>query len=291
MSGQLPAYTNFRTIASHVTSTALQGQVGQKYMYTLEVPYDALASSAAYAVQFRFPLLTSEDAIPWLGADRQLVRGPSESFTSYTTRLTQWLDVWVHAGSAPAILLGLSTLFLPSTITAEHVKQSRTTFGTYTDWDYWNGSSETMFRVSPSNWNWDSDGYVPCDSRFQQVNTKGVLGPYWHTWTILYGTGFGQYLCGTSGRVCGQGDTLGSTATPDQVLAIRNQVRQWKSAEAQVQWIIVATDSTWFQYTLSSGDPKLPDGHWGRWGKIATVGGLQVYVNSRSTTAAYWDGM
>ncbi len=284
----LPTFTNFRTVASHVGSTALQGTVGQKYLYTLEVPYDALATSAGYAVQFRYPRLTSPDALPWLGADRQIVRGPSESFTSYTTRLTQWLDLWVHAGSAPAITLGLASVFLPSTITAEHVKQSR---ATYTDWDYWDGAADTLYRVSPSNWNWDSDGLVPADTRFQQVNKQGIAPAYWHTWIIIYGSGFATDLTWNDPGQWDDGGTWDSNATPAQVAAVRNQVKQWKSAESSVQWIVVAFDATYFQYTLASGDPKLPNGHFGRWGTVTTVGGSRVYTPSRFTTASYWDGM
>ena len=283
----VPQTTNFRTTASQLSPTALQGPNGSKLMFALSVQYDALAVAGAYAVRFRFPRLTSPDALPWLAKDRRIVRGPNESQASYAERLVQWLDLWVHAGSAPSILTGVASFFLPATITAEHVKQSRTG---YTDWDYWDGTTDTLYRESPANWDWDSDGLVPCEKRFQQVNASGVLGPYWHTWVVLYGTGYTKYACG-SGKQCGSGITAGSSATPDEVVAIRGQVAQWKSAETFVQWVIVALDSTWFKYSLPAGDAKLPDGHWGRWGKVTTVGGSRVYSGSRSTTAAYLDGM
>ncbi len=279
---------NFRTIWAQAAPTALQGPNGQAYGYTMSTPYDALAVAGAYAVRFRFPRLTSPDALPWLAKDRQIVRGPGESQTSYAERLVQWLDLWVHAGSAPAILQGVASFFLPGTITAELVKQSR---ATYTDWDYWDGTTDTLYRRSPKNWDWDSDGLVPCDKRFQQVNTHGVLGPSWHTWVILYGTGYTSDLTWNDPGQWDDGGTWDTTATPAQVQAIRGQVAQWKSAESFVQWIVVALDSTYFQYSLATGDPKLPDGHFGRWGKVITSGGSRVYTPSRFTQASYWDGM
>lgn len=288
MTKQIPPTTNFRTIASELSPTALQGPNGAALMYTLSVPYDTLAVSGAYAVRFRFPTLTSPDALPWLAKDRQIVRGPNESQDSYAQRLVQWLDLWVHAGSAPSILQGVASFFLPGTITAEHVKQSRTG---YTDWDYWDGTTDTLYREAPANWDWDSDGLVPCDARFQRVNKHGVLGPYWHTWTILYDTGYTSDGTWADPGTWDDGGTWDTDASPDDVAAIRGQVRQWKSAESFVQWIVVALDSTWFVYSLPAADPKLPDGHWGRWGKVITSGGSRVYTPSRSDTASYWDGM
>jgi hypothetical protein len=283
-----PVFTNFRTFTSQVAPTALQGPVGQKYLDTMSVPWDALAAAGGYAVRLRYPFLASDDSLPWIAKDRLIQRGPSEGFTSYATRLTQWLDLWVHAGSAPAILLGVASFFLPGTITAELVKQSRST---YTDWDYWDGSTDTLYRVTPKNWDWDSDGYVPCDSRFQQVNRQGTLGPYWHTWVVLYGTGLANDGTWNDPGTWDDGGTWDTNATVDQVTAIRGQVAQWKSAAASVQWIIVSLDSTYFRYTLPAADPKLPDGHMGRAGKVITSGGSRVYTPSRFTIASYWDGM
>lgn len=283
-----PQTTNFRTVASQLSPTALQGPNGSKLIYTLAVQYDTLAVAGAYAVRFRFPRLTSPDALQWLAKDRQIVRGPNEAQDSYAERLVRWLDLWVHAGSASSILSGVASFFLPSTITAELVKQSRTT---YTDWDYWDGTTDTLYRQMPPNWDWDSDGLVPCEQRFQQVNTSGVLGPYWHTWVILFGTGYVSDGLWSDPGQWDDGGTWDTNATPEDVGAIRGQVAQWKSAETFVQWIIVSLDSTYFKYSLPAGDPKLPDGHFGRWGEVTTVGGSRVYTPSRFNVASYWDGM
>ncbi len=288
MSAEPPQTTNFRTLWSQLAPTGLQGPNGQKLGYMLSVNFDGLAVAGAYAVRFRYPLTAAPDSLSWIGSDRVIARGPNESAPSYAARLVQWLDLWVRAGSSNAILSGAASFFLPATITAEHIKQSR---ATYTDWDYWDGASDTLYRQSPANWDWDSDGLVPCDARFQQVNVAGVKGPYWHTWEVLYGTGFVSDNTWSDPGTWDDGGTWDTNATPAQVAGIRNQVKAWKSASSMVQWIIVALDSTYFQYSLAAGDPKLPDGHYGRWGKVTTVGGVRVYAPSRSTSASYWDGM
>lgn len=128
---------------------------------------------------------------------------------------------------------------------------------------------------SPDNWDWDGSPSSEW-SRF---------------WVIIYpppglwdqSEEWGDPDLWTSG-VFGTADkTIGTSATPQQVVDIRNIISDWKPAGTQCEWIIIASD-------LSSFDPAdtttEPDGLWGNWGKI--VGGQ--YVSSRLSTARYWKG-
>jgi hypothetical protein len=77
----------------------------------------------------------------------------------------------------------------------------------------------------------------------------------------------------------------GSTATIEQVQAIRAIVDDWKPAASVCKNIIVSFDASAFD----TGDtaPPLPDGTWGPWSKNS--GGVQVAA--RDSRAIYWDGV
>jgi len=292
------AVTTFADLWQALSPPWLQGYFGVRFGYTLGIMYDGLEESFAYALRYRFPLYAPTDAFTWLAADRQIDRGENESAHSYAVRLTQWLDLWRGAGGAGAILLAESSYLGIAGLTMEHVKESRNSTdpggGTHdlTDWDYWDGTTKTNIHVSPHNWDWDSDQKDPADQRFYQVSILDGSAPgHWRTWVIIYGnTKWAQTQTFGDGSTFGDGGkTFGSNATAAEVASVRKQVAKWKSAESIVQWVIVAFDDTWFQYTLPAGDPKLPDGHWGRWGKIATSP-VTAMVPARTSTAIYWDG-
>lgn len=291
--------TTFRDSWQNLSPPWLQGSYGLRFGYVLGIEYDGLWDSMAYALRFRFPNFAPTDAFPWLAADRQIDRGENESYNSYGIRLTQWLDLWRGAGGANAIMLAISSYLGIPGLVMEHVKQSRTTPDAYSspdlsDWDVWDGfSTTTNYHETPHNWDWDSNQKDPADQRFDQVSVLTGLAPgWWRTWVILYGSSkWTQSQTFGDGSKFGDGKTFGSTATAAEVSSIKNQVSKWKSAVSLVQWIIVAFDSTWFQYNLPQGSAKLPDGTWGQWGKVVIQNGVRTYVPSRTSTAIYFDGV
>jgi len=106
--------------------------------------------------------------------------------------------------------------------------------------------------TGPNEWNWDGD--AANWSRFVVVITG-------HPWGPPYKLGAGKILDGTW--------TLGSTATPQEVRAVRNIVRKWKPGIWKCESIIVVLDATAWQTDAP------PDGTWGDLG-------------NRPTSAAYW---
>jgi hypothetical protein len=107
--------------------------------------------------------------------------------------------------------------------------------------------------VLDSEWDWDGEEYW---SRFWVV-IKG------HAWT-------GPRLIGDAGSMLDGTWTLGSSATPEEVNAVRSIVRRWKPGHMICSYIIpVLNEATW--------DAEQPDGTWAR-------------NYNRSTAACYWPG-
>jgi hypothetical protein len=264
-----------------LSPTFLQGPTGQAFDYAMWIQYDALADAASYAVRARFPDCCPDDAFPWLAQDRQIDRGPNEGVDSYASRLRQWLDLWAVAGGAPSVLRALTGFLVPGSYTIETVKDT-TADGVYTIWDVSTGGSDppTHYQESPGNWNWDA---TMNDGRTQPVKPG-------RAWVVIYAGPWAQDLTWNDPGTWGDGGTWDTTATPDQVAGIHAQVEKWKDDGSIVPWIIVAFDPLWFVPTLPAGDPHLPDGTWGEWCKVVTIGGVRQYAISRTQSASYWDG-
>lgn len=275
-----PVTTVFRDLAYAISPPWLRGPVGQKFMYCQAVQFDALADAFAYSIRFGLPTYAAPDSLPLIGQDRQIDRGPAEPVASYTNRLIQWLDLWASAGSAPSVIIALGSYFIgftivsgPTPIVIETVNDQITTaLGTLNVWD--SGPSDPPVHTvsNPGNWNWDGIK-VPGRSWVIIFNGPWTKGNKW----------------GATGKKWGGGLAWGGTtnATSQEGKSIKALVKKWKAAACLVQDIIVAFDNTWFQPALPPGDPKLPDGTWGHWGKIVTIGGVQTRVPARTNTAIY----
>jgi len=270
MSALLPDPQNFADTVYFLSPTFLQGYFGSRYMFCMAIMYDALADAASLAVRARFPDCAPDDALPYLAQDRQIDRGPNEPRDSYDQRLIQWLDLWRHAGSQPAILQALSSYFLPSTTTVETVND--TTTDDLTAWDVSVAGAQppTHYLDSPGNWDWDG----------QRVPGR--------SWVIVYNGPWAQTQTWGDGSVWGDDNVL---MTSEEGGALRGLVAKWKAAGNSVPWIIIAFDPSWFVPTLPPGSPLLPDGQWGPWYKVEVVAGARTYVPSRTSTALYVSGV
>ena len=78
---------------------------GAAFLGALGDGLDALAGSAKEAVKARLPLLGPADALPQIGAERGINRGPNETVASYRARLVAAWDLWQYGGT-PRGLLG-----------------------------------------------------------------------------------------------------------------------------------------------------------------------------------------
>lgn len=250
-----PATSRFRDMGEAITRlNGLTGPVAQRFRYSQAVLWDALADAGGYAVLSRFPQRAPSDALPIMGADRQIVRGFSELDASYSARLLQWLDLWRAAGSPMGVLLAVLGLFLPTSIAVRTVDNSSN----------WNSYSlgATPFPLSASvptpptyvqgagNWNWD-----------------GNTAPWWRAWVILYVGPLGWTIgphWGDGGNWGDAGRLWGITGpSSGQIQALRAIVKQWKPAHCWVVNIILTANTARFDPAHAAGGGVNPDGTWG----------------------------
>lgn len=254
MTTPAPTSTIFRAQAYALSPTYLQGPWGTKWIYSHSIIFDALADGAAYAVLTGMPSFAPLDGVPYIAQDRQIDQGPNESTLSFRIRLQQWLDLWRNAGMQRAVLRSLTSYLTPGSYTIETVNDTIAIgANSYTAWDQSIGGADppTHFEESPGNWDWD-----------------GLQIPG-RSWVIIFAGPWAQTPV-LGGFNVGDGTVLGFDGTVNDAPSIRALVRKWKSAGNYVSQVILAFDATWYDPTLPPGDPKLPDGTWGTWGKVST---------------------
>lgn len=253
----------------------LQNIIANKLLYVPGLGIDLLLEKRDQGGLIGMPGYGDPSGLPYIGGDRSIGRGLNESDASYAARLQQAWDDWGFAGSPRAVLRQTLTYVLPFQPEALTVNDSG-------NWDKYLALADTAqppshSLVSPTNWNWDG-------------HTK-----WWRCFLIMFAVSPQNFTNdeGTWGDGALWGDTMSSwglSIPASEVQSIRSILAQWKAQQSWFPWIIISFDATWFQPYLPVADPKLPDGHWGRWGKVVTVGGARVMVQSRSNVARYCDG-
>jgi hypothetical protein len=192
-------------------------------------------TEALFASWLREPT-APPDALAWTGIERSIERFPGETNESYRDRLIAAWTAWEQAGNEAALLAQLDGLGL----TDIEIVSYRTPGW---DWDSAAGLTWAEGVGAADNW-----------SRFWVI-IKG------HPW-VGEGT-FGD------GAIYGDGGSIGSNATLEQIGAMKRAIKKWKPAHVQCAWIILVTDeATW--------DVEQPDGTWHDW-------------RNRSTSALYID--
>ena len=311
-----PVQQSFRVEGASLYPTYMQGPVWSAYLYSIEIMYDDLADTAAYAVRARFPQLAPFDALPWLAQDRQIFQGPSETSTSYVARLIQWLDLWRLAGNSTSVLLAILAWLTPltpqvQTVTSWAGATPGTVWRTYVAGADPFPSQQTIptppdtLTVQTANWDWDGSSqpyYFPW-MRWRTwviISSFGAQAP-WAAPTKTWGSGGTLVVSVVSDPVYGtvykntgtpatpsatsfswgDGTCWGWAGTAQQSEQLTALVKAWKSGGTWVPWLIVNYDPTWFLETGITGT-KMPDGTWGYYGKIvsdATYGSR--YIPSR----------
>lgn len=94
----------FQRLVLRVVPPWLLRARGARYLQSTAAMLDELADRTTRSAQLRFPTATQEDALPAIGRDRKIQRGPSESASSYVARLRVWLDAHANRGGPYALL-------------------------------------------------------------------------------------------------------------------------------------------------------------------------------------------
>ena len=233
---------------------------GTKYLYALSTQISVLAEALRMGVLQRFPSYCLPEALPHIGADRQIRRGINESDDAYKGRLRNAFQTWKKAGSPLAVLDQIAQYYAPNAPVLRYVVNGVDENGTrVTDWWTLDNGEFSYHRANPSNWNWD--GTFPA-MRFWIIVYTPTLTP----WT--YG----------SGHAYGDGNSYGFLGTNQFIQDIRALTEQWKAAGSHAgtfdlgcdAGIIFAGSST--QDSIKYGDAGLTYGSGHVYGETYTVG-------------------
>lgn len=246
---------------------------GELVLSSLAELKEGFAERAYQGANARFPSTLLPSALPYIGRDRKIVRGINEPEASFAERLIRAIDDRKVQGN-PFALMAQLRAYCQAEVRIRTVDASGNWFTLERD-----GSLE--WRIKALNWDWDGTPRNPSFSRF---------------WVIIYPTAAGLPWAemspdiGTPGpwddTIGSEGFTIGTTATPEQIVSLRSIVREWQADGTRCEWIVVAFDDASFDPTDTS--PPLPDGSWGAFGKYDGSGN---YVEARLATARYIRGV
>ena len=221
----------FRRMVANKLPAWLRSGEGGLVAYTLAWMLDAFRDRARLAIFVRFPQWCPPDALAPHGRDRGIVRGIYDTDESYAARLIPWLDYHRRRGNPWAMLEQLQA--------------------------YCGGS---VVRTVDRRGNWYS---IAADGTQTYVAANGLwtwddraASPEWaRGWAIVYMTGgtvpFAPGpLVGAAdlwgGAVGSEGYTVGSTADPGQIAALRSIVLDGTPGGVHAEFIILAFDAATF---------------------------------------------
>lgn len=247
-------------------------QTDSRILYTLAAMRDALGvDRLRMGVRARFISNAPVDALSYIGRALNTYQGPSESLVAYLARLQTAIDDARIAGSAWPLLNQVRGYCAPAAV---RVRLYNVRGNCYTI-----NRDGTRSTARATAWNWD--GTSSAWSRF---------------WVIIYPTTGAPQLpwarasvMGTAGVKVGSPSnrTVGSTATTDDVFAIRRMVSTWKPIGSRCEKIVIAFTDTDFDPAFTS--PPLPNGTWANDGTYSTTAPGRL-VPARNANAIYWGG-
>ncbi len=254
----VPQGTTFRGMVRSISYPPLANNFGYRYMYSIAIQWDAISEYLRLGVLARMPGFGTEEALPFSGNDRQILRGQAESTEGYVARLQQAYPTWRTAGNAQSVLKQIAGYFAGDSLGVpklRYVVNGEDENGNrFADWWTLENGTLSYHRSLPNNWNWDNTWD---QVRFWViVYRKASLVP----WRIGDGHTIGQHNL-----------FIGFEATDDVTAKTINDVRalinKWKCAGSHA-WIpagIIFADETLpglFDPTSPPG-PPMPDGTWG----------------------------
>lgn len=248
--------------------------IGNRLFYSIGTVLDGVNSLLREGVKARMPGVGTPGALASIGDDRLIDRGPTEPDENYAGRLTSAFDTWRVMGNPYKLLLNLAAFFSPSIQGLRLVSDRGVWYTLDPDtYDAANPSDDCITRrrgsddAGTTNWNWDP------------IAAGAPPYRYWRGWVIIDAAGrWSQWHVGTDGVIVGDGHTVGSTATLEEVASIRRIVRRCKPAGAHVVSIIVTFVDGIFDASKTIATSPMPNGNYDR-------------LDQRTTNAIYWAGV
>lgn len=273
----------FRGAAIDLSPIWLQGPNGEKYMYSIGIQADALQEKLVQAVHSWMPGRGTPSALAYIGADRLIAQGITETSESYAARLQRAFDSWQRAGNAWSVLQQVLGYLLSTTPAARTVSTNYDLDdGTpqHTLWQYYDEGADTnrppqFTRVEPAEWDWDS--LSPTTGSWHWVRWYLVLAAVAPTDWTSPAPKLGEFGATKLGQYSG---SLGCTTPSSVGRSLRIVAKPWVSGH--LDWFVISFDGAEFR----PGAAVQPDGYYGFWSKL--VGG--VFVASRSANGRYFTG-
>lgn len=230
----LPFYADW--VGEKLAPRWLQGPYGKKWSRTIGYQGDLVLNAVQQAVGARFPRSAPDDALAYLGIDRDMDRYPGDSDAGYRARIEIAWSTWAQAGTYSCLMGQLHAFGF---VNAE-IYDARAASPPVSPWP----PSPTCAQPS-----WWMVAWPPAAgsasalwwSRFWIVLSEPFPASLnWHLRT--WGDG------GTWGRLGADGTpySWGSTATLGQVASLRAIAEKWKPVHALCAglWIVYAAGTT-----------------------------------------------
>ena len=210
---------------------------------TFGTMFDNLNAQLKLGMKARLPEHAPDDALGFIGNDRSIEKGPSESLSNYRTRLVGGVDANRTRGSARQLLKQLAGYLHGTGEPPLRLVSNSAVWHEY-NW----GTGEPTKTIVGDNWNWD-----------------GLTTRWWRGWAIIDSSAGpwapGAELGEAEGGTFDDDLVLGCDATEQEVQAVQRIVQKWKPANVYVPRVIVTFDSGLFERTDAS--PTNPDGDYG----------------------------
>lgn len=187
----------------------LYGPQARAYIKALRAAQDQEQLNLEFAQRQRFPTHCADDALDVVGAGFLIERFPNETFETYRARLLVAWDTWEEAGTRQAILDSLHAYGITDVEVYESSGDGSPSDPVPPATPIVPGITPTA-RFAPGSWY----------SRFLVV-----LGPN-QPWTPM-----------RMSFVLGAPGTLGSSASHDEVVAVKRQALKWKSPHGYPAWV------------------------------------------------------
>lgn len=255
--------------------------------------YDIDSDLMFEALMARFPSLCPADALPYLAKDRHIIVGPTESEAAVRARCLAWMTESILSGLPMGWLLAMQAYCAP-TYPKVRLVTKRSVWYTLEA-----GAVPRMLQLA------GHQPLAPCPyelgpkwpkelvaSQTERLRFSGLYSRYkpetpnfdWDSasnperasyWWDIVGVIYGHYEAqddyadlGDTWLLDDPSESVGfnegyGTFTVGQYLAIKR-----KSAKSVLRGIVWTDNETLFDPSLSLGAPELPDGYWGRPGKI-----------------------
>lgn len=239
-------------------------KIDSRVLYAQSLVFDALAKRVRDGILARYPVPADakkgkpgapDDALPLLGRDRMIRRGPLEPRESIIGRLRRARKDHKTRGAAWPLLAQVQGFLAPRPTKVAIVNEHGT---------FWTRDIDgTETQIEGTSWDWDGADLDDNWARF---------------WVIIYsesGVPFDKSppLGPSAGTLGTPNKTVGTTATSQEVQGIRRVVDEWAPDGSVCVSIIISFDDAGF----APDSLTLPNGTWGRW-------------RNRNPNGRYWRG-